>query len=314
MADLILHHYPASPYAEKVRAILGFKKLAWKSVIIPMVMPKPDVIALTGGYRRTPILQIGADIYCDSGLIARVLERAAPSPTLFPYGDDIVTHALGHFGEAVLFNTAAVLAFAGSGVRAHMPDASPQFLDTFRNDRAAMRKGGSVRRGPPAECRAAMLHFLPMLEAQFRDGRPFLTGASPCNADFCVYHPLWAVARTPGVRAIFNPFPRVDAYVDRIMAFGHGKPAEISSAKALEVARTATPAPVGRGLATELEDLGIALGHSVDVLPVDYGFDPVRGELLDCSADEIVVRRTDSRAGTVHVHFPRVGYEVRKAV
>ncbi|HCE29343.1 MAG TPA: glutathione S-transferase, partial [Comamonadaceae bacterium] len=68
MTHLILHHYPASPFAEKVRCVLGFKNLAWKSVIIPSVMPKPDVVALTGGYRRTPLLQIGADIYCDTAL------------------------------------------------------------------------------------------------------------------------------------------------------------------------------------------------------------------------------------------------------
>ena len=56
---LILHHYPGSPFAEKIRLILGFKGLHWSSVIIPNVMPKPDVIALTGGYRKTPVLQIG---------------------------------------------------------------------------------------------------------------------------------------------------------------------------------------------------------------------------------------------------------------
>ena len=74
--ELILHHYPSSPFAEKVRLVLGFKQLPWKSVIIPSVMPKPDVVALTGGYRRTPVLQIGADIYCDTSLICEVLEHA----------------------------------------------------------------------------------------------------------------------------------------------------------------------------------------------------------------------------------------------
>ena len=59
MTDIILHHYPTSPFSEKVRLVLGYKKLAWKSVIIPSIMPKPDVIALTGGYRKTPFLQIG---------------------------------------------------------------------------------------------------------------------------------------------------------------------------------------------------------------------------------------------------------------
>ena len=93
MPDLILHHYPASPFSEKIRLILGYKGLRWKSVVIPMIMPKPDVIALTGGYRKTPILQIGADIYCDTALIARVLERLAPAPSLFPQGDTLAVQA-----------------------------------------------------------------------------------------------------------------------------------------------------------------------------------------------------------------------------
>jgi glutathione S-transferase len=59
MTEPVLHHYPVSPFAEKARLMLGFKRLAWKSVQIPLIMPKPDVVALTGGYRRTPILHFG---------------------------------------------------------------------------------------------------------------------------------------------------------------------------------------------------------------------------------------------------------------
>src|ERR1700720_4727412 len=65
MTDIILHHYETSPYAEKVRLGLGLKGLAWASVEIPVIMPKPDLTALTGGYRKPPVLQIGADLYCD---------------------------------------------------------------------------------------------------------------------------------------------------------------------------------------------------------------------------------------------------------
>jgi glutathione S-transferase len=84
MSDLILHHYNMSPFAEKVRLILGHKGLAWQSVHIPPVLPKPDVVALTGGYRKTPFLQVGADVYCDTALIARVLEARQPTASLYP--------------------------------------------------------------------------------------------------------------------------------------------------------------------------------------------------------------------------------------
>jgi hypothetical protein len=94
-------------------------------------------------------------------------------------------------------------------------------------------------------------------------------------------------------------------------AIGNGKSTEITSAQALEIAKTSTPAPIAKPQATETG--GIALGELVTVMPVDYALDPVRGELLNCSADEIAVGRTDPRAGTVVVHFPRFGFQLAKA-
>ena len=75
MSEIILHNYPESPVAEKVRIALGIKGLEWLSVKIPRIPPKPLLMPLTGGYRRTPVMQIGADIYCDSQCIIRELER-----------------------------------------------------------------------------------------------------------------------------------------------------------------------------------------------------------------------------------------------
>ena len=311
MSEIVLHHYPASPYAEKIRTILGFKQLAWQSVTIPAMMPKPDVIALTGGYRRTPVLQIGADVYCDSNLIARVIEDCAPSPTLFSYGDTLAMSAITAFAEAVLFNTAVPLAFTPSTVKVFFPDATPEFLEAFRNDRIAMRKGAIVRRAPINECRATILHYLPKIESQLKDGRPFVLGSTACLADFGLYHTLWPVWRAPGVRAILNPFPKTYAFIERVAQFGHGSPTDIPSATAIEMAKAATPKPLGYGIATEL--VGMKLGDTVEVVPVDYAFDPVKGQLLTASADKIVVRRSDPRAGEVQVHFPRMGFELRKS-
>jgi len=103
MADLILHHYATSPFSEKVRLILGAKQLPWKPVFIPPIMPKPDVEVLTGGYRKTPFLQIGADIYCDSALIADVLEHLQPAPTLYPEPEKGMSRILAQWADTTLF-------------------------------------------------------------------------------------------------------------------------------------------------------------------------------------------------------------------
>ena len=120
MTELILHHYDMSPFGEKVRLMLGYKQLAWRSVHIPPVMPKPDVVALTGGYRKTPVLQVGADVYCDTALIARVLETAQPSRSLYPR-DMPLAPLLAQWADGMLFGAAVSCAVESPPGRADRP-------------------------------------------------------------------------------------------------------------------------------------------------------------------------------------------------
>src|SRR3954471_636665 len=117
MPELIFHHYPTSPFSEKIRLIFGLKKLEWRSVIIPVMMPKDDVLALTGGYRKTPILQIGRDVYCDSALIADVLERVQPTPLIFPKAHAAAARIIAQWADATLFWTAIPHVMQPSGLR-----------------------------------------------------------------------------------------------------------------------------------------------------------------------------------------------------
>jgi glutathione S-transferase len=308
MTEPVLHHYPVSPFAEKARLMLGFKRLAWNSVQIPLIMPKPDVVALTGGYRRTPILQVGADIYCDTALIARVLERLAPAPSFFPKGDSYALQAAAHFADTTLFwNTVPVGFTPGTGMmNIFFKDAAPEYLAAFGKDRSAYR--GSARRGPAHECKAVLAGLLGKIEAQF--SAPYLLGAEPCYADFSLYHALWPLWLPADLRPMLAPYPRTLAFMERMAAIGHGKSAEMSSADAIQLARSSKPEAVKNPVA--LETNGIALGAQAAVMPVDTGLDPVVGELMTASADEIVIRRSDPRAGTVQVHFPRFGYQLNK--
>lgn len=98
----ILHHFEISPFSEKVRAIFGFKRMAWLSVLVPLAMPKPDVAALTGGYRKTPNLQIGADVYCDTALIAQVIDALRPEPPLVPASASMAPAVAG-WADGTLF-------------------------------------------------------------------------------------------------------------------------------------------------------------------------------------------------------------------
>ncbi len=309
MSDLIFHHYPASPFSEKIRLILGYKKLSWKSVMIPAIMPKPDVIALTGGYRRTPILQIGADIYCDSALIADVLERLAPNPSLYLAPIAGVARTVAQWADSSLFWATVTYVFQPVAMADILGDVSPEQMKAFGDDRAAMR--GDAPRSKLAEAKGQLAEYLRRIDDMLVGGKPWLLGEQASIADFSVYHCLWFIRRAPAVAGILAPHPQILAWMDRVAAIGHGEFEKMRSAQAIEVAATAAPLAYDEGAFVDTH--GIGLGERVAIMPNDYALDPVVGELVICSNNELALRRIDERAGSVVVHFPRVGFQMKRA-
>jgi glutathione S-transferase len=308
MSDLILHHYPTSPFAEKVRLILGHKQLAWKSVFIPMIMPKPDLTALTGGYRKTPVLQIGADIYCDTALICDVLEHIAPTPTIYPDAIQGAARIVAQWADSALFTAAMAYNFQPAGVAQVFAGAPAEGVQAFVADRTAMR-GGAARMAS-ADATGTYKSYLRRI-ANMLHGQDFLFGDQPCVADFAVYHPLWFTQeRTPALASIFDATPEVKTWMARMQAIGHGTPGKCSAEEALHVAKSATPEPVPNELFQD--DHGITLGSAVVISADNFGLEPTEGELIAASSTRYTLRRTDDRAGTVHVHFPRVGFTLKK--
>jgi glutathione S-transferase len=307
MKQLILHHYPSSPFAEKIRLILGFKGLHWSSVIIPNVMPKPDVIALTGGYRKTPILQIGADIYCDTALIADVLEAQAPQPTLYSTGIAGASRILAQWADSTLFWTMIPYTLQPAGAAHMFAGMPPEALKAFNDDRAVFR--ANLPRMRSAEATAAFSLYLQRLEGMLGK-QHFFFGADASIADFSIYHNLWFVVRGGPVAKILDSFPNLKAWRERLSAFGHGTSEALASDAAIAIARGAgAVAPVDALIDTH----GIALGERVTVAATDTGTDPIEGTLCAASADRISIMREDPRAGKVAVHFPRIGFEMRRA-
>ncbi len=307
MTDLILHHYDGSPFSEKIRLILGFKGLGWKSVRVPVMLPKPDVVALTGGYRRTPFLQVGGDIYCDTALMSRVIDHVAPAPPLYPASAGAQQHMLAQWADSALFWTAIPYTMQPAAAAHLFGGAPPEFLKEFRADRALMTAG--MRRATLADARAQLVSYLAWLEGMLGGSGAFLLGAQPCIADFSVAHSLWYIRRAPPVATVLEPFPRVLAWFERVAAFGHGAREELASSEALAVAARASG-----HVAVQVEaGQGFEAGMAVTVTATDYATDPVSGTLAGLTNDAVAIERTDPRAGKVHVHFPRIGYQIKKS-
>lgn len=307
-AALILHHYPSSPFSEKVRLMLGFKQLAWRSVMVPSILPKPDVQALTGGYRRTPILQIGADIYCDTALISTVLEHLQPEPLLYPPPLKGVARIVADWADHTLFWTAMAYNLQPRGAAVLFAKAPEGTAQAFAADRSAMGTGMHRMRAP--EATAAYRSYLRRI-AHMVEEHDYLFGAEPCAADFSVYHPLWFTRHCVAPLAdIFEATPAVLEWMDRMAALGHGHSEKLSAQDAVTVAAGAEPLPLEP--CTFQDEHGIALGSSVALSAESFGTEPTQGELLAATRTHYTLRRHDPRAGTLHVHFPRIGYTLRK--
>ena len=312
MPELILHHYPASPFAEKIRRVLAYKQLAWRSVVIPRVMPKPDVVALTGGYRKTPVLQMGADIYCDTALICDLLEHIQPAPALYPAHDKGVARVVAQWADTTLFWTAMAHNFSPRGAAQFFAGEPPETPKAFAEDRARMRL--AIPRLAPGDAAAAYRSYLRRLANMLHE-QPFLLGEQACVADFAAYHPLWFTRIcTSAMAGILEATPAVIGWMDRMAALGVVSMTPMDSAAAIATAAAGAGASLAPLPAGPFQDEhGIALGTQVVITSESFGPEPTAGELIAATRMHYTLRRTDVRAGTVHVHFPRIGYLLRAA-
>src|SRR5215831_522174 len=207
MADLILHHYPNSPFAEKVRVTLGVKQLAWQSVIIPNMMPKPDLMPLTGGYRKTPVLQVGADIYCDTQLILLELDKRAPKPPLLPVGQEGEARGIAMWIDRNIFWSAVGVVMGAIG---------DQLPEAFKKDRSEFSgrafDSDKLKAAAPMALEQTYAH-LSLAEQMLRDGRPYLLGAAPSLVDCALYNPVWFLKERLGSGKAVPPLDRLPRIV-----------------------------------------------------------------------------------------------------
>lgn len=300
MPDLILHHYALSPFSQKIRSMLGYTNLSWHSAITREMPPRPVVAQLAGGYRKIPVAQIGADVFCDSRTIAAEIAALAGIPELAL--ENLDAKARDWAGRADLELFFPCVMAAGSRALNRKVRQTMSWLDIgrFMVDRINMSRKAAVKPAGFREAMPLVLGYLAELEAQLQ--QDFLFGAAPSHADFSTYHGLWFM-RDLGESPLLDDFPKTLAWMDRIRAFGDGDRHEISPRQALDAAATARPRAIPQA---HLSDPRI--GQEVTIAPADYGQVPTAGVLAGVGTHSWILAREDSRLGTLHVHFPQAGF------
>jgi glutathione S-transferase len=301
MQDLFLHNYDLSPFSQKAFKMLALKKLAWHSVEMPMIAPKPDLTALTGGYRGTPVLQIGADIYVDTARIRQVLDALQPEPGLADSQGDLCDNGLGCWGEA----------FFEAGLLMAIHEFADQWDEDFSNDREAVfaRLDFEEVKTRFAEACSALRFHAATVNRQLADGRMFLLGERPGLADIHA----WAVlnftrSSMPVTDDLLVDYRHLIPWEQRMVDLGEGQRIPSCAQDAFAAAREASPRA---GVSVDNKDpLQLAPGQKVVVTATGSDRGDSRGTLVGLDVDEIIIDPGNAELGPLHVHFPRHGYRV----
>ena len=303
MPEVILHQYVNSPFSEKIRKIFAYKQISWRAVEQPVIMPKPKLVPLTGGYRRIPVLQIGADVWCDTGIIVRKLEELHPEPSLYPRGMEAASHALNMWADRRIFWSTTPVIF--EKLAAVVPKE-------FIEDRSKMMQGadfGQIGQAAP-DARNQLRAFLELIDRSLAS-QPYILGDRFSLADAACFHPVWFLRAEPTAFSHAQKFPNLMRWFERIDAMGHGAMTPMEPDEALQIAKAANP--VSQPSSDPSDPNGVKPGARIAVTPDDYAFDPVVGTVVLSTIHEIAIEREDPAVGRIVIHFPKIGFRISAA-
>lgn len=303
MPNIILHHYALSPFSEKIRAMLGYTGMQWQSVIVREMPPRPELEALTGGYRKIPVMQAGADIFCDTRSISAEIAKMSGKPELALENNPSDVQQFVAETDLEIF-LACIIAFSGPGMLVRLVKET-SLMNTFRflRDRIDMGRRSKVKALPPKVAKEKVMQHIQRMEEMLK--QDFLFGDTPCIADFSAYHSLWYVCDLAN-KPVLAQAPKVQQWMDRMRAFGHGQEATISAGDALNIALQSEPQTITTPFGASNES------KNVRITPDDYGRVPVIGELVGDEQHFWVIARNDRTVGTVHVHLPKQGFSLKQ--
>ena len=296
----VLYHYPMSPYSEKLRLALGMRGLFWTSVQVAPQPPREVLEQLLGGYRRIPVLQVGAHFYCDTRLAFELLYLEDPTCTDLSADDE----ALRAWAEREIFFAVFSVVSPTKVVRFLFRRFGVAGVWRFIRDRSQMMRDSTVVALAPDRAREVVKEFIEHL-ALHLSSRRCLSGVAPGYLDLCCYHPLWMVSQIDSSLLSSWP-PSVSQWMERINSLGHGE--QLRASRGCVFENIAENQVAFSGTVTE----PYRLGEFVGVAPSDYARDETCGSLVDINRKRVVISRTLNSGDVIYLHFPRDGFDLRR--
>ena len=301
--NLILHQYDISPFSQKAQKMMGLKELSWQSVEMPMIAPKPDVEALTGGYRGTPVLQIGRDVFIDNWMIARALDEFDVSGPAINAQGGLREAALYAWGERLFTPLlhAALAAYQSEWDADFLADRKRVFPDV---DFDTLNVSDPDRR---SQVRA----YLGTVEAQLGLDQDFLGGAQADSCDIHVWGMVWMIhSALPALMPIVETLPRLTDWYERVSAFGTGDREDVKIDVAWQSLKDGPARPLPD--TPDQEPLASWVGEMVDIAAGSADRGSASGRLLAVDHEQVVLGVEPISGEAAQVWFPRFGYHLRQ--
>lgn len=295
--SFILHHYPLSPFSEKVRAMLGYSNLSWESCITSEAPPRGKLDLLSGGYNRIPVAQIGADIFCDTNIIADEIASIMKDNSLANQKLNKALLEQRQWLETKLFFACVNKAFSLSLLRRIAKDKGIWNLALFLKDRIEMGAKASISLGSPKSAPKYISQGIAYLTESLAS-EEFIGGTSPNILDFSAYHCFWFL-REVGLKRDLDKHNKVLSWYLKMQTFTQLPSKQISIESALTIAKDSKPKKLAKRYTQDFR-----IGSEIVVTPSDYRQVPVSGILVGVDSQRWIISRSSEETGLVHLHFP----------
>lgn len=303
MNDIILHHYEISPFSEKIRLMFGHCGLSWKSAISPPLPPRTIVDPLAGGYRKIPVLQIGADIFCDTKIISREIADISEKADLALENCSSEIQEFTSYSDSIVFMAVVTSSPPAKAIRVLLNQFSVWQTLRFIKDRAGVSKNSLLKSVPLLKSKQIVENYFNDLEDRLKT-TPYIFGDTACIADFSAYHLIWFKNKFTDNN--FNSEQtNLERWFDQMSNIGHGTRLEISRSDVFNIATTTEPRKISDAMTRDS-----LIGTRVEIKPNDYAQDTTVGKLVGVPDLRWIIARESKRFGILHVHFPKKGYEL----
>ena len=302
---MILHHKDVSPFSEKIRLMFGYSGLGWQGVQATLQPPRPSIDPLVDGYRHIPVAQIGSDVFCDTQVISAEVAELAGKPELSPYRQtpEVRKRSIDLDNDAAMY---AIVSAPPLGILRSLIRQVPVYKwPKYFKDKKYLFSVTKVE-VDRNECKTLWSRHLKELNNQLAD-TPWVGGERPNLLDFCAVHPLWFRLSMDG-RSLFKGLGPLEAWYDKMMAFGHGGKTEISPSESLAAARQSEPREV-----PDKMKQGKSLGQTVSIEPYALGTAVTTGVVVGEDENRWILARETETAGNIHVHLPKDMCEITSA-